>query len=138
MPLVQALQRQRAIVWQWRSIHLSPPQYPLPDEVQKRLGDGILGEDFVIGDTFCDGLPTLDIVLKGLKAEELADYLPEGQASDVLENTLLSWLLPVETPYDIVLDDIVANSDATLFLGGFNGKTNEKLNNNTLGLNIYL
>ena len=116
----------------------APPQYPLPDAVQKRLGEGLLGEDFVIGDTFCDGLPTLDIVLHGLIAEELADYLPEGAQRDILENTLLSWLLPVETPYSIVFDDIVANADTALFLGGFNEKTKEKLNNNTLGLNIFL
>lgn len=116
----------------------APPQYPLPDEVQKRLGDGILGEDFVIGTTFCDGLPSLNIILKGLTSGELADYMPEGAARDILENTLLSWLLPVETPYDIVLSDIVPNTDTALFLGGFNEKTNEKFNNNTLGMTIYL
>jgi hypothetical protein len=132
---------------QWLSLFLSkevkitekpPPVYPLPDDLQKRLGEGLLGEDFVIGDTFCDGLPILHIALKGLKAEEIADYLPEGSKRDILENIFLSWMLPVEMPCEISLEDIIPNTDTSLFLGGINEKTKTPINNNTLGLNIVL
>ena len=96
---------------QWLSIFLKtdikiveapPPNYPLPPELQKRTGEGILGRDFVIGDHFSDGIPIAKIVIERLTCETLSHYLPGGNARVVLEE-LLSVLLPVEIPYEIAL-----------------------------------
>jgi hypothetical protein len=97
---------------QWLSIFLKtpvqlmeipPPQYKLPEELQKRMGEGLLGADFVIGNCFSDGVPALKIMIDNLTPDALQDFLVEGHNRRLLEQELLSLLLPVETPYEIEL-----------------------------------
>jgi type VI secretion system protein ImpH len=90
---------------------LPPPQYPLPLGLQKRLDDGILGEDFVIGTHFTDGIPIIKICIRDLTPHTLGDFLEGGDKRAVLENDLISLLLPVETPYEIELSLKVLNDD---------------------------
>lgn len=78
--------------------------YDLPESVQKRMGEGVLGQDFVIGRTYSDGIPGLQISIAGLTPETLSGYLEEGKQRKLLEDELLPLFLPVETPYDISLE----------------------------------
>jgi len=86
-----------------RIVELSPPQYTLPEHLQTRLGSGLLGQDFVIGTTFSDGIPSIQILIEGLTADTIGAYLPSGKNRILLEEELLKILLPIETPYDISL-----------------------------------
>jgi hypothetical protein len=101
-----------ALTEQWLSIFMKtpiklveipPPQYSLPEDVQKRMGEGFLGQDFVIGNCFSDGIPALKITIDNLTPDALQDYLMEGRNRKILEQELLSLLLPIETPYKIEL-----------------------------------
>lgn len=86
-----------------RVVELSPPQYTLPEGLQTRLGSGLLGQDFVLGNTFSDGIPSIQIFIEGLTADTIGAYLPSGKNRILLEEELLNILLPIETPYDISL-----------------------------------
>ena len=95
---------------QWLSLFLEtsikiteamPPLYTFPIEIQKRMGEGILGQDFVIGDTYTDGIPILKILIDDLTPESLEAFLPKGNKRELLEQELLQLLLPIETPYQI-------------------------------------
>lgn len=97
---------------QWLGILLSrtvriqvqePQTYPLPGNIQLRMGEARLGLDFVIGQTFSDGVPVLGIFITDLGPDEIVPYLPGGASRRVLEDEILAWLLPVETPFDIRL-----------------------------------
>ena len=97
---------------QWLSLFLdtpvrikevSPPIYTFSTAIQKRIGEGILGQDFVIGTTFSDGIPALQILIEGLTPDVLGDFLEDGIKRQLLEEELLQLLLPVETPYEIII-----------------------------------
>ena len=121
-----------ALTEQWLSIFMKtpiklleipPPQYILPEDVQKRMGEGVLGQDFVIGNSFSDGIPALKIKIDNLSPDALQDYLIEGHNRKILEQDLLSLLLPVETPYEIELSlekehyEFVLESNGRAILG---------------------
>ena len=105
---------------QWLSLFLKtevqvneipPPNYDLSEAQQKRLGEGILGEDFILGNTFSDGIPSVQILLHHLTAENVSQFLPCGKQRMLLEEELLSLLLPVETHYEIELGVETASTD---------------------------
>lgn len=91
---------------------IPPPQYTFPIALQKRMGAGRLGQDFVIGETFSDGIPILKIAIENLAPEILADFLQEGEKRKLLEEELLPLLLPIETPYEIATK---LNKEETFF-----------------------
>ena len=97
-----------------RIVELPPPQYPLPLDLQKRMDDGILGEDFVIGAYFTDGIPILEIKIEDLTPDTLGDYLEGSDKRHILEEELLSLLLPVEIPFDITLSLSVLSKEFCL------------------------
>ena len=81
----------------------SPPAYSLPDHLQKRVGEALLGQDLVLGNEYADGIPAVRITFEDLKPEELAGLLPGGTERAYLEENFLQFLLPVEIPYSIEL-----------------------------------
>jgi type VI secretion system protein ImpH len=96
---------------------MPPRDYELPVELQKRLDDGVLGQDFVIGTHFSDAIPTIKICINDLTPNTLGEFLEGGRRRLVLENELLSLLLPIETPYDVELNLKIQNDD--FYLGEF-------------------
>lgn len=112
MPHLQEIVGNWKLTEQWLAILLSRPArlevqnpraYPLPEETQLRMGEARLGQDFVIGQTFSDGIPVLEISIADLQPHEITSYLPGGASRRILEDELLSWLLPAETPFVIKL-----------------------------------
>jgi len=85
-----------------RISEIPPPEYSLPESVQLRLGAARLGQDFIIGSSFCDGIPNVKIFIDGLTANTVGDFLLDGSKRVLLEE-LLTMVIPVETPYDIEL-----------------------------------
>jgi len=85
-----------------RISEIPPPKYSLPESVQLRLGAARLGQDFIIGSSFCDGIPNVKIFIDGLTANTVGDFLLDGSKRVLLEE-LLTMVIPVETPYDIEL-----------------------------------
>ncbi len=81
-----------------------PIEYALPENLQKRLGNGTIGQDFIIGNTFFDGIPSIKIFIKDLTPTTLTDYLLGSVKRKLLAEELLSILLPLETPYEIIID----------------------------------
>lgn len=83
---------------------IPPPLYQLPDELTLRLGQGVLGQNFVIGDTFSDGIPSIEICFGQMDATELVEMLYSGKKRESFEREVLDFLLPVDTPYEIKFD----------------------------------
>ena len=71
-----------------------------------------LGDDSIMGDTFQDDMPTLEVIIKGVTYPDLPDYLPGGKNRRVLEDLLYSYFLPLDVP---VLTKIMVTDDALGF-----------------------
>jgi Type VI secretion, TssG len=109
-----------SVASQWLSLFLKtevqiqeipPPTYDLSEAHQKRLGEGTLGEDFILGTTFWDGIPAVQILLQQLTAENISQFLPKNKQRIILEEELLALLLPIETHYEIELGVEVPSTD---------------------------
>ncbi len=68
------------------------------------LSEMRLGENSVMGDSFRDEFPTLDITVKGITNDELEGYLPGGENQIILEELLCGYFIPLEIPYQIKID----------------------------------
>lgn len=97
---------------QWLSLILNtsvqieevpPTLFVLPEKIKTRLGSGLLGQDFVLGDSFSDGIPGVQIKIEELLPDTLSNYLIDGKDRLLLEEELLPLFLPIETPYNIRL-----------------------------------
>jgi len=64
----------------------------------------ILGDDSVMGDSFVDEFPTLNIIVKGITGAELPDFLPDGKKRILLEELLCGYFIPIDVPYEIKID----------------------------------
>ena len=82
-------------------MEVPPPVYQLPGELTLRLGEGFLGQNFVIGETFSDGIPSIEIFFGEMDATALVEMLPEGGKRKSFETEILDFLLPADTPYSI-------------------------------------
>lgn len=98
------------LIEQWLSLllntevsiqHIPPPEYAFPEELQRRLGDGVLGQDLVIGGAFSDGVEIIEVTIEQLTPENLGSYLEGGEKRNLLEKILLPLFMPVEIPYQI-------------------------------------
>ncbi len=105
------------------------PLYELPVSLQKRLGDGLLGQDFVLGSSYSDGVPAVRICLEELSPSDIIDYLPNGPKREILENEFLAYLMPLETPFSIELSGKASEGSFEL------SHDNE---NNVLGYTLFL
>lgn len=112
LPFLSKIVGNWSLASQWLSLFLKtqveiqqipPPLYDLSPAQQKRLGEGSLGEDFILGKTFSDGIPAVQILLQQLDAENISSFLPCGKHRTILEDELLALLLPIETHYEIEL-----------------------------------
>lgn len=79
------------------------PVYSLPEDLQKRLGTGVLGQDLVLGAEFVDGIPAVNIQFDGLDPLEVVEFLPGGARRALLEDNFIQFLLPVDIPFSIEL-----------------------------------
>ena len=86
------------------------PNYILPVEAIKTLGNCTLGSNFVIGNLFIDGVNEIIILFKHLKPSEIHDLLPNEVIRKLLEDSLLPYILPIETPYSITLEPEFSNN----------------------------
>jgi len=85
-----------------------------------------LGTDAVLGDSFQDDIPVLEVYIKGVTNQDLPDYLPTGKRRRLLEELLYSYFIPMDVP---VVTHIIVTDDAMDFtLGkavlGYNVKFN--------------
>lgn len=106
-----------------------------PLELQTPKGDVSsdelrLGEDAVIGSTFKDDMPALEVCVKNINLEELPDYLEGGKRLKLLEEFLYSYFLPLDVT---VVTNIMVTEEALSFnLGrdilGYNIKLAEHIN----------
>ena len=64
----------------------------------------ILGDDSVMGESFTDEFPTLDIIVRGITNSELNDFLPDGKKRVLLEDLLCGYFIPIDVPYQIKID----------------------------------
>lgn len=81
-----------------------------------------LGEDTVLGNSFRDEFLRMEVVVKGVTAAELDDFLPYGRTRAIIEDLLCSYFIPLDVPYRIVLE--VTSDSLGMTLGenvlGFN------------------
>ncbi len=84
-----------AILGQPVSLQWIPPQKQSTEGYQYPLGACNLGVDFILGNTWFDEIPAIQVNIGPLKKKDLPDYLPGGSAHTVLE-LLYNHFLPVE------------------------------------------
>ena len=80
----------------------SPVQYVLPGEICSHLGSADLGNDFILGNTYSDGLESIEIQITNLTPDNLANFLIGGDYRSILEKELLTLFIPIELNYEII------------------------------------
>jgi len=103
---------------------IAPQQFenPVHDTNASEL---TLGDDAIIGESFMDDMPALEVEVKGITYADLMEYLPGGKNRKLLEQLLYSYLIPLDVK---VITKILVTEDAL----GFN------LGEAILGYNIQL
>lgn len=89
---------------------VAPLEYEIPSDAQVLdLGD------LIIGESFRDDIPALEVSVEGVTLEELDEYLPDGKRRKVLEQLLYNYFLPLDTT---VITRINVTEDAWCFTFG--------------------
>ncbi len=104
---------------------VAPLEYEIPSSGQQQ-GEMELG-DLILGDTFKDDIPALEVSVEGITLDELPDYLPGGKKRWVLEDLLFSYFLPLDVsvvPRIIVTEDALGFEFGKAVLG-YNAKLKE-------------
>ena len=73
-----------------------PMVFKNPKQPAGREADMHLGFNIVLGDTFKDDSPTLEVHIKQVTYEQLNGYLPGGGKMNMIEKLLYSYFLPLE------------------------------------------
>jgi hypothetical protein len=82
----------------------SKPQVLKVPFLKSSAAQMVLGDDSVMGESFTDEFPTLDIIVKGITNSELPDFLPNGKKRKLLEDLLCGYFIPIDVPYQIKID----------------------------------
>lgn len=83
-----------------KPVHLrftAPMELEIPD-TETPTNEMKLGDNAIVGSTFRDDMPALEVVVKGVTNRDLPEYLPGGGRRLVLEELLYSYFLPLEIP----------------------------------------
>lgn len=87
---------------------IAPPTYPIPEEDIVGMGKSTLGEDFVIGESFFDGIPAIAVYIMDVAAEELTSFLWEGGSNkEMIENLLCAYFLPMDAYVQINIEPTI-------------------------------
>jgi hypothetical protein len=81
-----------------------PQQYTIPEAQQTCLGSGSLGIDFLLGDSFTDGIRSMQIRIGEVHPDELESWLPGGSQRTLLEEQLFPYVLPAGEQVTISLE----------------------------------
>lgn len=92
---------------------VAPLEYEITSTSE--LGQSSELGDMVIGDSFRDDIPALEVSVAGVTLEELPEYLPGGNRRKVLEELLCNYFLPSDAA---VVTRIVVTEDAWSFTLG--------------------
>lgn len=97
------------------SIKIAPPEpINIPSELQSVMGKAALGESFVMGSTFFDGIPVNNIRIVLEKAETALLWIPGAQERLFAEKTLFPLLFSFDTPVVLEVDVFEKARDFTL------------------------
>lgn len=98
--------------------HLAPPTH-LSQETLPNLGAAILGDDFILGDKFTDGIPAVEVQIFEVLPMELDSFLlEEGKNYQILENILFPYFLPLELVRKTVIFTEKDDEDFSLSASG--------------------
>ncbi len=70
-----------------------PQQMPIPEEQQTSIGNGLLGVDFMLGDTFSDGIRSIQVAVSDVLPVEVENWLPGGNQRRLLEEQFFPYVL---------------------------------------------
>lgn len=93
---------------------IAPLQLDIPDG-DAPASELRLGADSILGDSFKDDMPALEVCVKNVTLEELPDYLEGGKNLRVLEELLYSYFLPLDVA---AVTRIIVSEDAWGFAFG--------------------
>jgi hypothetical protein len=102
-----------------RQVHITPggaKPFGIPEALQSRLGEGLLGVDLLLGDAGCDGLRCLQITIGQVLPQEVEDWLPGGKQRRLLEEHLLPGVLAAGEQAEINLE--IQDAGEGFALGG--------------------
>jgi hypothetical protein len=87
---------------------IAPLNHPNPDA--GKLGEGrLLGVDSVLGESFRDDMPALEVSIKGVTALDLPDFMEGGKKLRILRELLYTYLLPLDIA---IVTQIIVTEDA--------------------------
>lgn len=82
-------------------LNFTEPQTFSSPGADKTTAELTLGEDAMVGDTFRDDLPALEITIKGVTMSDLFDYLEGGKTRRLITELLCSYFLPLDLSYKL-------------------------------------
>lgn len=100
-----------------------PVQMPIPEEQQTCIGNGLLGVDLMLGNTFSDGIRSLQVAISDVLPVEVEDWLPKGSQRCLLEEQFFSYVLAAGEQAEISIE--INESEGYFSLGD---SDNEALN----------
>lgn len=81
-------------------IQLSPRSITLDGTYEAILGSTFLGKNSILGKTYYDGTPVLELVIKDIVGGELDNYLADGKEG-VFINYAADFLLPYDVDFEV-------------------------------------
>lgn len=88
---------------------IAPLEIIIPDDSPTSQME--LGENSILGTVFRDDIPTLQVSIQEVSGDNIEAFLPKGKKRKLLEQLLVSYFLPLDTP--IVTEIKVRESDFT-------------------------
>ena len=93
---------------------IDPIDKSAPKNSIAKMGEAVLGGNLVLGNTFNDGNPSIEIAIGPLKENRLIDFIPGGRGNEVFD-FLCNFFIPIELDIKkkIIADESTFDSQIT-------------------------
>jgi hypothetical protein len=105
-----------------------PLKHSVTQQKKVKLNSVNLGSDFILGETYTETIPALEVQIKIKEIAELSDYLNEGKKQELL-HFLFNYFLPID--HDVVTSIEIEENEMTFI-------TSELDHEGRLGYTTYL
>lgn len=98
---------------------VAPKRLDIPS-TESADGSLRLGENTILGESFQDDIPSLEVHVRGVTYNDIFDFLEDGKKRKVLEELLYSYFIPLDVPVEtkiIVTEDTLGFTLGEAVLG---------------------
>lgn len=83
---------------------IAPKTIEREESIAPTFGSFCLGRNAIVGDSFNDGIPTVQIQICPKTQAKAMDYLPNGRGLQIVEEVLCPYFMPISHEYSICID----------------------------------